>query len=406
MIAAEVDPIESPSGIYLDASATSPPRLEVIERMRQVQSTAWGNPSSLHQQGLIAAEVMERSRHSIARTLQADRDELVFTSGATESIHLALLGMARARPVGRLVISAVEHPAVNAAAEHFVAQGWDVVRWPVDRFGRVKMNLMEELLSPPTEIVSLIWGQSEIGTLQPIHAIGTVCRKMGIIFHTDATQVLSQGPIDWCNLPVDMLSASAHKFQGPRGIGLLLLRHHLFDLIHPLQGGGGQERGLRAGTEAVALIAGMAEALSLLATDSELDATFKNPSITNIKAIKRQRDDLRSSLESIQGIHITGDPIDRLPHHLSMLVGTANDLPLSGRRVVRELSRLGVSASSGSACHSGQSSDSEVLKAIGVAPKWRQSGLRFSLGPWLNSDQLAVVPDCLQRSLEAAASSG
>ena len=399
--AAELDATGFLTGIYLDASATTPPRPEVIERIRQVQLTAWGNPSSLHQQGLAAAEVMERSRQTIARILQAKSDQLVFTSGATESIHLALLGIAMARPVGRLVISAVEHPAVNAVAEQLSRQGWEVVRWPVDDHGRVKLSLIDELLAAPTQLVSLIWGQSEIGTLQPIHAIGSACRREGITFHTDATQVLSQGPINWRELPVDLLSASAHKFQGPRGTGLLLLRDHLVDSIQPLQGGGGQERGLRAGTEAVALIAGMAEALNRLSPEAPLNPTASIQS----QSIKAQRDLLLHSLASLQGLRFTGDPINRLPHHISMLVGTAAGLPLSGRAVVRELSRQGVSASSGSACHSGQSADSEVLKALGVASAWRQSGLRFSLGPWLSSDQLALVPDCLQRALEAAGAS-
>ena len=180
-----------PSEIYLDACATTPPRPEVIQRILEVQESVWGNPSSLHGPGLIAAELLERSRQKIASCLMASSTELVLTSGATESIHLGLLGMARSMQSGRLVISAVEHPAVLAAAQVLKREGWEVCYWPVDPLGRVKLEDLDLMLAPPTRLVSIIWGQSEVGTIQPIKTIGLACREKGIVFHTDATQVLS-----------------------------------------------------------------------------------------------------------------------------------------------------------------------------------------------------------------------
>ena len=205
---------------YLDACATAPLRESVISCMVRAQQDGWGNPSSLHRIGCDAAESLERARLSISASLGAERSDILFSSGATESAHLALLGLAKTQSPGRLVISAVEHPAVAAAAHQLVACGWTVERWPVDAYGQIQMQHLDRLLQPPTKIVSLIWGQSEVGTLQPIQAVGEVCRSKHIPFHTDATQVLSQGCPNWSELQVDLLTASAHKCGGPRGIGL------------------------------------------------------------------------------------------------------------------------------------------------------------------------------------------
>ena len=215
--------METPE-IYLDAAATTPPLPTVLRCMEHVQRDAWANPSSLHGSGLIAAEALGRFRASIAAALKAEPCQLVFTSGATESVHLALLGATAQQTPGRVVISAVEHPAVEAAAALLVQRGWSLERWPVDSTGVLKLDQLERLLSPPTRLVSLIWAQSEIGTLQPLVQIGAACRERGVVIHTDATQLLPQGLIDWSSLPLDLLSFSSHKLQGPRGVGLLLHR--------------------------------------------------------------------------------------------------------------------------------------------------------------------------------------
>ena len=390
------------SEIYLDACATTPPLPAVIQRISEVQQFAWGNPSSIHPLGICAAELLERSRQTIAAHLMASSSDVMFTSGATESIHLALLGTARSMQPGRLVISAVEHPAVIAAAQTLIREGWDVFTWPVDPLGRVQIEELDRMLVPPTSLVSVIWGQSEVGTIQPIQTIGKACRERNIPFHCDATQVLSQGLLDWSDLPIDFLSASAHKLQGPKGIGLLLVRPEYLSSIKPLQGGGGQEQGLRAGTEPVALVAGMAAAIEQLDKNGSGSVQFKQSELPTVRAM---RDALRNNLQNIPGLYFTGDQVNRLPHHISMLVGTENNHPLSGRAVVRELGRLGLAASSGSACMAGESKNSQVLQAMQVNPKWLQSGLRFSLGPWLKHQQIQDVPELLQQAIYAAIAS-
>ena len=377
------------STIYLDSCATSPPRKGVVEAMAEVQTSAWGNPSSLHPQGVAAAESLERARLQIAGALSASPDDVIFTSGATESVHLALSGLAGEQKPGRIVISAVEHPAVVSAARQLERQGWDLAIWPVDGFGQIRLELLPSLLAPPTRLVSLIWGQSEVGTLQPVHTVGNACAERGIPFHTDATQVLSQGTIDWSSLPATLLTASAHKLGGPRGIGCLLTRPHIRSTLTPMQGGGGQEQGLRAGTQPVALIAGFAEALSQLDRWTPWDGRDRiSPSPAEIS---RHRDTLLQGLLQDPRLKLTGDPHRRLPHHISLLACDQRKEPLSGRALVRELAKRGVALSSGSACASGKDSGSPVLAAMGFEPAQQRSGLRLSLGPWIRQEQLATV---------------
>ena len=250
--------------IYLDASATTPPHIDVINKLKDIQSECWGNPSSIHKVGVIARDILERSRLSIANKLKASSDEIFFTSGATESNYLALKSVSKNLDKGRLVISSVEHPSINLIANQLLNDGWDIKYWPVDNYGIIDLDLLDEMLSPPTKIVSIIWGQSEIGSIQPINLIGMECIKRNILFHTDATQVLPSGLFDWSNLNVDMLSASAHKLQGPKGIGLLMLRKGVRDLLINDPSYGFKNGSIRSGTESVPLIAGFSTAIDLL----------------------------------------------------------------------------------------------------------------------------------------------
>ena len=385
--------------VYLDAAATTPPLSNVLRCMEQVQRDAWANPSSLHGPGLIAAEALGRSRAQIAAALNAESDQLIFTSGATESVHLALLGASSQQPAGRLVISSVEHPAVEAAARVLVQRGWSLERWPVDATGVLKLDQLDRLLAPPTRMVSLIWAQSEVGTLQPLLRIGGACRERGVVIHTDATQLLPQGLIDWSSLPIDLLSFSSHKLQGPRGVGLLLHRQGV--ILQPLQGGGGQEGGHRAGTEPVALIAGLAEALQILPRYNPFKQSAP-PGAT--PQLVHWRDRLQVQIEAIEGVKVLHwETTPRLPNHLACLITTAGGSPLPGRRLVRELSRLNVACSSGSACRSGTVQDSAVLSAMGVETALRQSLLRFSLGPWIDLEMLDQVSERLQLAIQASA---
>ena len=374
--------------LYLDACATSPPSEAVLAAMAAAGSSAWANPSSLHGFGLAAADCLERSRQAIASSLGAEGAQVILCSGGTEAAHLALQGAAATLPPGRLVISAVEHPAVVAAARTLERSGWQLAVCPVDSLGRVRLEALLALLEPPTRLVSVIWGQSEVGTLQPIRAIGAHCRAAGVLFHTDAVQVVGHQPIRFADLPVDLLSFTAHKLQGPRGIGVLLARPEL--PLQPLLAGGGQEGGLRAGTEPVVLAAGLAAALGLC--DQRLaEHGGSDP-------CQLLRDRLVSQLRELPGVAFSGCLRERLPHHLSLLVDDGEGSPLPGRRLVEALWRQGVAVSSGTACQRGRPGPSPTLLAMGLAADQAGSGLRLSLGPWLSAQELERVPGAFGRA--------
>ena len=385
---------------YFDCCATTPLAEEVRLAMQTAEREAWANPSSLHGFGLAAAESLERDRQRLAALLGADPDSLLFTSGGTESIHLALRGSAAVlerhmgRP-GRVLISAVEHPASVAAAEQLRQRGWDVVQIPVDRCGVLDLEALEALLKPPTSLVSVIWGQSEVGTLQPLSAIGERCRDAGVLLHVDAVQVVGHLPVRFRDLPVDLLSLAAHKCQGPRGIGALLVRPGIE--LDPLLSGGGQEGGLRAGTESVVLVHGFATAVELsercLQSHAGCDpvAALRN----RLASLLLEDGQLGATIE------ITGpDPWQeqRLPQHLSVVVRDDQQQPLSGRRLVQAMARLGFAVSSGSACSSGSQRPSAVLLALGFNPADAAGGLRISLGPWHTDAMLAALVHGLRQA--------
>ncbi len=387
-------PEEKKADLYLDACSTTPPTQEVINKITQVQQLCWGNPSSIHLVGVKAAEVLESSRISICNLLNSDIEDLVFTSGATESINTAIVGTAQSISPGRIVISALEHPAVIESANKLRSMGWDVLEWPVTKYGLINLDLIDKILAPPTRIVSIIWGQSEIGTIQPIELLANETRKREIIFHTDATQILPHYVINMKKLPIDLLSASAHKFQGPKGVGLLIRKHDNFNYKSPFIVGGGQEGGSRSGTEPVAMIAGMAVALE----QARKRISFKG----DANSVKSMTEYLRNMLSELPGIRFSGHPKHRLENHISLLLSNKNGVPVSGREVVRVLSNYGIYVSSGSACKSGTVEDSKALKAMGIESKWLKSGLRLSLGPWVTKNQLEILPKILDLAVNQA----
>jgi cysteine desulfurase len=371
--------------------------------MAEAQRLAWANPSSLHAPGLEAAELLERSRQQLAFDLGCDPEELVLCSGATEAIHLALWGSSAMAEPGRLLMSAVEHPATQAAAQALERCGWQIAEIPVDGCGLLRLDALAELLVPPTRLVSLIWGQSEVGALQPIEAAGELCRRHGVPLHVDAVQVVGHRLFQFRDLPVDLLSCCAHKLQGPRGIGALVVRRG--HQLRPLISGGGQERGRRGGTEAVPLAAGFAAAVA------EAVASLRPG--TGQQSLQALRDELLSALMQLPGVRLTGpEPSShdrRLPHHISLLVADRSGRPLSGRALVRAMARRGFAVSSGSACSGNRGlAASPVLLAMGFSPEEAGSGLRISLGPWNHPDDLTGLPKALaeaQQDVAAAAAS-
>jgi cysteine desulfurase len=355
--------------IYLDYSATTPCRSEAIAAMQEVLTQSWGNPSSLHEWGKRAAFRVEQARWEVAQLIHAPAESIVFTSGGTESDNLALQGVARSFPQPQhLIISSVEHPAISQTAALLETQGWQVTQLPVNEYGRVNPEDLSSTIQPNTALVSVIYGQSEVGTLQSIAELGQIAQNAGVLFHTDAVQVAGRVPIDVATLPVDLLSLSSHKIYGPQGIGAIYIKPGT--QLLSIGGGGGQEQNLRSGTQNVVAIAGFGVAASLAL--QELD--HEPQRLLNL------RDRLLRQLAQIPTLKLTGDPQHRLPHHVSFCLKISSQSKMSGRTLVKQMNLAGIAISAGSACHSGALQPSPVLLAMGYEPDLAQSGCRMTLG--------------------------
>jgi cysteine desulfurase len=355
--------------IYLDYSATTPTRPEAIATMQQVLAHEWGNPSSLHQWGNRAATVLEQARFQVASLINAVPDAITFTSGGTESDNLSIIGVARNYDVPQhLIISSVEHSAISEPARLLEQWGWEVTRLPVNAQGRIDPADLKAALRPNTVLVSVIYGQSEVGTVQPIEALGQIARDHGALFHTDAVQAAGRLPIDVQQLPVDLLSLSSHKLYGPQGAGALYVRPGV-ELV-PLLGGGGQEFKLRSGTQAVPVIAGFGVAAALAVQEMAVETP----------RLIRLRDRLFDQLADVPDLVPTGDRLHRLPHHVSFYLRSADGETLSGKTLVRQMNLAGIAISAGSACHSGKLSPSPILQAMGYGDRAAKTGFRLSLG--------------------------
>ncbi len=361
--------------IYLDYSATTPPRAEAIAAMNAAMVQHWGNASSLHHWGNRAATALERSRQQVAELINAPAAEsVIFTAGGSEANNLALLGTAqRFVQPQHLIISAVEHSAVSEPARHLEAQGWTVTRLPVNPRGAVSPDRLRAALRSNTALVSIIYGQSEIGTLQPIAELGAIARAHGALFHTDAVQVAGRLPIDVQTLPVDLLSLSSHKIYGPQGAGALYISPNLAPGQQPMPiiSGGGQEQGLRSGTQAIPNIAGFGAAAELV------NAELASETLRLIHL----RDRFFTLMADVSELVPTGDLRDRLPHHISFCIPhQPAETLITGKSIVRQMNLAGIGISAGSACHSGQLSPSPILQAIGYDDTTAKSGIRLTLG--------------------------
>jgi cysteine desulfurase len=378
--------------IYLDYSATTPPRPEVIALIQQVMTEEWGNPSSLHQWGQRSAFILEQARVQVADLLGAEPNAIVFTAGGTESDNLAIMGVVRQYNCPQhLIISSVEHSAISEPVRWLETQGWQITRLPVTEQGRVEPTALEAALQPNTVLISIIYGQSEVGTLQPIEVLGQIARKRGILFHTDAVQVAGRLPIQVQQLPVDLLSVSSHKLYGPQGAGALYVRPGVE--LAPLLGGGGQEFRLRSGTQAVAVIAGFGLAAELAAAEL----------VTETPRLIRLRDRLFDQLANVSGLVPTGDRLHRLPHHVSFYLKDADGDQLSGKTIVRQMNLAGIGISSGSACHSGKLVPSPILTAMGYRDRAAKSGIRMTLGRQTTEADIDWTAIVLQQILERLA---
>ena len=361
--------------IYLDHSATTPTRPEAITTMQQVLTQQWGNPSSLHRWGQRSATLVERARIKVGNLINTGPESIIFTSGGTEADNMAIMGVARCyRKPQHIIISSVEHSAISEPVKMLENWGWGVTRLPVNQQGRVAPQELQVALQPNTVLVSIIYGQNEVGTLQPIVALGNICRDRGVLFHTDAVQVVGHLSVDVQKLPVDLLSLSSHKIYGPQGVGALYIRQGV-ELV-PLLSGGGQEMKLRSGTQAVAAIAGFGVAAEL--ANEEI--------ATETSRLSRLRDRLFAQMVDNPYIICTGDQLHRLPHHVSFCIvppegeiAQADD-QVTGKTVVRQLNLAGIGISTGSACHGGKISPSPILMAMGYTKDTSMRGIRLTLG--------------------------
>ncbi|QGZ90373.1 cysteine desulfurase family protein [Microcystis aeruginosa] len=355
--------------IYLDYSATTPTHPQVIERVATILRHHWGNPSSLHSWGQDTATVIEMAREQVAGLINANPDQIIFTSGGTEADNLAIIGVAQQynRP-RHIIISSVEHSAIAEPCKQLEQQGWQITRLPVNRQGRVNPLDLKAAIQSDTVLISIIYGQSEVGTLQPIEELGSIARERGVLFHTDAVQVAARCALDVRKLPVDLLSLSSHKIYGMQGAGALYIRAGV-DIL-PLLRGGGQEKGLRSGTQAVPAIASFGLAAELAQKDL----------ISEKMRLMSLRDRLFDLLADYPYLLPTGDRFYRLPHHLSFIVRPDDDSHITGKQLVRQLNLAGIGISSGSACHSGKLSPSPILKAMGYSDREALAGIRLTLG--------------------------
>ncbi|KYC43968.1 cysteine desulfurase [Scytonema hofmannii PCC 7110] len=356
--------------IYLDYSATTPICPEALAAMQAVLTQQWGNPSSLHEWGQRAATVVEQARMQVAGLINARQPEsIVFTSGGTESDNLAIMGVARLYTQPQhIIISSVEHSAIAEPVRLLELWGWQVTRLGVDTQGSVNPMDLEAALRDNTVLVSVVYGQSEVGTVQPIEELARIARSAGVLFHTDAVQAVGRLHIDVQNLPVDLLSLSSHKIYGPQGAGALYVRPGV-ELV-PVLWGGGQEQRLRSGTQAVPAIAGFGVAAELAAQEMP----------TEIPRLMKLRDRLFAQLTDIPGLIPTGDLTNRLPHHVSFCLEYADGEKLSGKTLVRQMNLAGIGISAGAACHSGKLNPSPILLAMGYPENIALGSIRMTLG--------------------------
>lgn len=365
--------------IYLDNHSTTRVDPRVVDVMIPYFSEKYGNASSVnHGFGHEAGEAVETAREQIANLLGTDAKSMVFTSGATEANNLALLGVLRAsKPGSHLIVNAAEHKAILDPAAALKAEGFEVSVVPVNSHGMVDPDQIASNIRPNTVLVSTMWANNEVGTINPIAEIGAICRNQGILFHTDATQASGCIPIDLKNLPVDLLSLSAHKIYGPKGVGALFVRRGTPRIkIQAIIFGGGHERKLRSGTLPVPLIVGMGTACELCRKEMKVETD----------RLIRLREQLWQTLQdNLKEIQLNGHPTNRLPGNANVSFEGVNSEAL-----MMQLKDI-VAVSSGSACTTADPEPSHVLTAMALPLAQIESTLRFGLGRFTTSEEIAVV---------------
>lgn len=372
--------------IYLDYNATTPVDREVLEAMLPYFSGSFGNASSIHSAGQRGRSAVDAARESVAALLGAKSSEIVFTCGGTEADNLALFGIVArgAEPRRHIITTAIEHHAVLNSAQALEKQGVDVTYVPAGHDGIVDPDDIREAIRPETALISVMLANNEIGTIQPIEEIGRIAGEEDVTFHCDAVQGAGKLPLDVNRLGVDLLSISAHKIYGPKGVGALYVRSGTE--LEPIFHGGHHERDRRPGTENVPGIVGLGKAAELAGKNLATDAA----------RLAALRDKFEAALLSIPGVRVNGDPQRRVPNTCNLSFEAA-----SGEALVIALDLQGIACSTGAACSSGAVEPSHVLTAIGLSPDQARSSLRFSLGRPTTAEEIdratAIIPAVVER---------
>ncbi len=347
--------------IYMDHAATTPLDKNVLEAMRPFFFKKYGNASSLHDFGQEARDALEESRAAIAKNLGCDSNEIIFTSGGTESDNMAIKGAAFSKKKGHIITSRIEHHAVLHTCQWLEKQGFEVTYLPVDNYGLVSLEEFESAIRKDTILATIMHANNEIGTIEPIEEIGKICNEHDVCFHTDAVQTFGKIPIDTKN--INMLSVSAHKIYGPKGVGALMLKRGT--KIEPLMHGGGHESGKRPGTENVAGAVGMAKAAEIAYKDMKKESA----------RLSQLRDRLIKGILKIGNSHLNGHPKKRLSNNANVWFKF-----IEGESLILRLNDKGIAASTGSACSSKSLEPSHVLLAIGLKHEEAHGSLRLTLG--------------------------
>ncbi|MDX1441336.1 MAG: cysteine desulfurase family protein [Nitrosopumilaceae archaeon] len=349
--------------IYLDNAASTKISPEVFEEMLPYLKEQFGNPSSIHRYGRFARRAIEKARKQVAELINADPSEILFTSGGTESNNTALYGITTKTPTSRIITSSIEHDAILEPCKKLEKEGFDVRYLPVDKFGLIDPLILKENLSENTSLVSIMMANNEVGTLEPITEFVKICQESDVPFHTDAVQAAGKVPINVKELGIDLLSISSHKINGPKGIGALYIKKGL--KINPIILGGGQEKGLRSGTENVANIVGFGKACEI----------SKNNLTDNITKMKNLTNYLSKKInEKISDVSINGHKERRLPNNIHLTL-----LGVNGEDLLIKLDEHGIAASTGSACSVNTQKASHVLQAMGFSHEQITGSLRLTV---------------------------
>jgi cysteine desulfurase len=366
--------------IYLDNAASTKIHEDVLEEMLPYLQEQYGNPSSIHRYGRNASKAVKKARKQIANLINADPSEILFTSGGTESNNMALFGTTKKKPGSNIITSSIEHDAILEPCKLLAKEGFDIIYLPVNNYGLADPLILKNSITKNTSLVSIMFGNNEVGTIQPISDFAKICKENNIIFHTDAVQAVGKISINVKKLGIDLLSISSHKINGPKGIGALFIRNGIS--IDPIILGGGQENGLRSGTENVANIVGFGKACELANINLSKNST-------NMKELRNYLS--TKIIHEIPKVTLNGHPEDRLPNNVHLTF-----LGVNGEDLLIKLDEFGIAASTGSACSVQIQKASHVLQAMGFSHEQITGSLRLTIGISNNLEEMNKTVEILK----------